>query len=98
MTNKLSLEGNVARDPQITPTKDGKGLVARITVAVDRDNRRGADFIPIVAFGDAAEQINARVTTGTKIKIIGRVTHSAKRGTDLVADYVGILDRALVVA
>lgn len=96
--NKLTLEGNVARDPQITPTKDGRGLVARITIAVDREGRRGADFIPVVAFGDAAEQINARVGTGTKVKIIGRVSHSPKHGLDLVVDYIGILDRALVVA
>jgi single-stranded DNA-binding protein len=96
MTNTIKLQGNASQAPTISATKNHT-IVAHLTIAADREGSR-TSFIPVIAFAEAAETIDKRVTTGTKVEIIGHVTHSAKYGTQIVATFVKALDRALVVA
>lgn len=68
--NLVIEKGRLTKDPVVT-YKDGKAT-ARYTLAVDRW-REGADFIPCVCFGSAAEFAEKYLTQGTKILISGRI-------------------------
>jgi len=71
-TNTVICEGNLVRDPKIFPLKNDTGIVARFTVAVDRESR-GADYIDCVAFGDVAVQLNDYARKGTGVRIAGKL-------------------------
>lgn len=71
-TNTVTCEGNLVRDPKIFPLKNDAGIVARFTVAVNRDSR-GADYIDCVAFGDVATTINDHALKGTGVTIAGKL-------------------------
>ena len=104
-TNTVTLEGNVVAEPRIIPLKDDSGIVARLRIAVNRENGRTADFIDCVAFGEEAVLIADRVLKGTHIKLIGSLRSSnwttkdgAKRySLDVAADYVQIINRGRAV-
>lgn len=97
-TNTFKIIGNVADEPTFRPNKSDNGIVAMLRIATDRNpNSRRTEFLPVVAFGDTAETINSRVTTGTEIELIGNITNSAKYGLQLHATYVGVRNGALKI-
>lgn len=74
--NSVILMGRLARDPDIRETNSAK--IARYTIAVDRsstgpDGTREADFIPCVAFNNAADFAEKYLHKGTKILVDGRI-------------------------
>ena len=75
--NKVTLIGNVARDPELTETKN-EHSVCRFSVAVNRsytsaDGERKADFFNIVAWNGLAESIVKYVHKGDKVAVSGSI-------------------------
>ena len=71
--NSVNLLGRLARDPQIyEPQKKDSPLVARFTLAVNRD-AENADFISCTAFGKTAEVAGEHLRKGTQIALTGRI-------------------------
>ncbi|MBK0040785.1 MULTISPECIES: single-stranded DNA-binding protein [unclassified Leuconostoc] len=73
--NQVQLIGRLTRDVDLRYTQSGKA-VATFTLAIDRPFRRDgdervADFIPVVMWGKAAENITALTLKGHRIAIIG---------------------------
>lgn len=96
--NTVKLKGNATAEPRISPTKSEDGVVAFVTIAVNRPNLRRPDYVSVVAFGDEALKINDRVTTGTELEVIGHVSSSRQYGLQVVVDFVQVGNGALAVA
>ncbi len=98
--NTVILIGNLARDPELRYTNNGKA-VANLTVAVNRgfgkDNE--ADFIRVVVWEKQAENCANYLAKGRKVAVQGRLqvsSYEAKDGstrynTDVVANLVEFL-------
>lgn len=77
--NKVVLMGRLTKDPEIRYSSGQQESIAigRYTLAVDRrvrnNNEQAADFIPIVAFGKAAEFAEKFLHRGTKLLVTGRI-------------------------
>ena len=78
--NNVQLEGNLARDIEISFSKNGMA-VARGTVACNRRIKDGdewkdtADFVPFTAFGALAEGMD-QWTKGQRVWVFGRFSTS----------------------
>jgi single-strand DNA-binding protein len=74
--NKVILVGNLARDPEVRYTPNGKA-VASFTIAVNRFTGQGqkeaADFVPIVAWEKLAEVCGNNLTKGRRVLVEGRL-------------------------
>ena len=70
--NKVILIGRLTKDAQLGYTSNSQKAVARFTLAVDRIGE-GADFIPCVAFGKQAENIEKYVKQGHKLAVAGHI-------------------------
>lgn len=71
--NNVILIGRLTKDPQLSFSK-GKGTaIAKLTVAVNRAQKREADFINCVSFGKTAETIGNYMTKGSQIAINGEI-------------------------
>lgn len=77
--NKVILMGNLARDPEVRYTTSNQAI-AKITVAVNRisKNRNGevqeqVDFIPVVVFGNQAENCERYLRKGSAVLVEGRM-------------------------
>lgn len=77
--NKVILMGNLARDPEVRYTTSNQAI-AKITVAVNRisKNRDGevqeqVDFIPVVVFGNQAENCERYLRKGSAVLVEGRM-------------------------
>lgn len=77
--NKVVLIGRLTREPDVKTTNSDK-LVARYTLAVDRQFKRGessTDFPNCVAFGKGAEFAQKYLHKGTKIAVSGYIKTSS---------------------
>ncbi|MEZ5278988.1 MAG: single-stranded DNA-binding protein [Acidimicrobiales bacterium] len=72
--NNLTLVGRLATDITLDTPKDKP--IATFRLAVDRQTGNGTDFIPIKAFGTAAETHARYLTKGRQVAITGRLAHS----------------------
>lgn len=70
--NKVILAGRIANNIQLKKYDEGKYLV-RLTLAINNGKDREADFIPITAFGRAAEIIDRYANKGDSILVEGRL-------------------------
>ncbi len=74
--NHVSLIGRLTKDPDVKSTSTGK-LMARMTIAVDRQRKRDgqqqADFISLVAWEKTAEFAEKYLHKGSKVGIEGRI-------------------------
>lgn len=74
--NKVILVGNLARDPEVRYTQNGKA-VASFTIAVNRfgggQGQNQADFVPIVAWEKLAEVCGNNLTKGRRVLVEGRL-------------------------
>lgn len=80
--NKLTIIGNLTRDPETRTTSTGK-TVCSFTVAVNR--RTGddkADFFRVSAWEKRGENCQKYLAKGRKVSVVGAVTVSTYEGKD----------------
>lgn len=103
--NSVVLIGRLTRDPEVRYISKSQMAVAAFTVAINRGkdkhgNDRGADYIPVTAFGRQAENCERYLAKGRLVGVQGRIqtgSYTNKDGatvytTDVVADRVEFLE------
>jgi len=85
--NKVILIGRLTKDPELRHTQS-ENAVAAFTLAVDRAYGKdaGADFIPCVAWKQAAETITRYTRKGNLLAVVGRMQfrkYNKKDGTEV---------------
>lgn len=71
--NKVILHGRLARDVDLRTTASGKS-VAQVNLAVNRRGKdQGADFIPLVIWGQLAETFARYFYKGREVLVEGRM-------------------------
>lgn len=101
--NKITLIGNLTRDPEISTTQSGVNFT-RFTIAVNRpftnsNGERVADYFDVIAWRQLADNCAKYLYKGSKVGIVGTVNRrqyedrdSIKRTSfDVVADEVEFL-------
>lgn len=100
--NSVQLVGNLTREVEMQTTTNGLN-VARFTIAVNRETKRGAekqaDFIRITAWRQLAELSAKYLAKGSKVGVVGRIqtsSYTVQDGqkhytTDVVADKIEFL-------
>lgn len=83
--NKLTIIGNLTRDPELRTT--GSGLsVCNFTVAVNRrkqaDGQQEADFFRVSAWRQLGENCQRYLAKGRKVAVVGPVTVSTYQAND----------------
>ena len=76
--NKLTIIGNLVKDPELRSTQDGTS-VCGFTVAVNKQKTRnnpepGADFFNVSAWREKGENCAKYLTKGSKVCVIGKVS------------------------
>lgn len=75
--NKLTIIGNLTRDPEVRVTQDGKN-VCSFSMAVNRrkktEGQPEADFFRVSAWGPLGENCAKYLTKGRKVCVIGQVS------------------------
>lgn len=100
--NNVILCGNITADPRTKETSKGK--VANYTIAVSKylgRGRKGVDYIPLVAFGFAAEWAEKYVKKGMKLLIQGELhsdSYKSKEGKTIDKLYVTVAKHEFVGA
>lgn len=88
--NKVQLSGRLTKDPVVRYTSSGK-IVTQFTLAVDRirkDDKKEADFFPIVFWGKIAEVMGNTLKKGSRILVDGRLQLRSYDGKDGVKHWV----------
>ena len=87
--NKLSIIGNLTRDPELRTTTDGKS-VCNFSVAVNRrrkvNGQPDADFFRVTAWNGLGENCAKYLTKGKKVAVVGSVSVHAYKKKDGEAD------------
>jgi single-strand DNA-binding protein len=85
--NKLTIIGNLTRDPESRTTASGS-TVCSFTVAVNRrrssqnSNQPEADFFRVSVWNQQGENCQRYLTKGRKVCVVGRVSVSTYQGND----------------
>lgn len=80
--NKLTIIGNVTRDPEMRATQTGVS-VCTFTVAVNRKGKsEGTDFFRVTCWRGLADVAHRYITKGKKVAVIGQVTVGSYKGRD----------------
>ena len=86
--NKLTIIGNLTRDPELRTTASGVN-VCSFTVAVNRRNRRDdqngqpeADFFRVTAWRQLADICSKYLAKGRKVCVVGSVSVHTYTGND----------------
>jgi len=85
--NKLTIIGNLTKDPELRTTTSGKS-VCSFTVAVNRRQRRDqntqpeADFFSVSAWDQRGENCAKYLSKGKKVCVIGAVSVRTYTGND----------------
>ena len=79
--NKLTIIGNLTKDPDLRVTQEGK-TVCNFTVAVNRRNRDEADFFRVSAWNQLGENCGKFLAKGRKVSVVGPVGVSTYTGQD----------------
>lgn len=69
--NVVAIIGRLTADPEIRYTQDGTA-VARYTLAID-GGKDSTDFVPVTAFGKAAEHAGKYFSKGLRVGVTGRL-------------------------
>lgn len=101
--NKVSLIGNITKDPELRSTQSGLSMCS-FTLAVGRryrgpDGERETDFIPVTAWRKLAELVCRHTKKGSRIAVAGAIqsrSYEDKDGNrrtvyEVVADEVEFL-------
>ena len=75
MLNKICIMGRLTSDPELVKTKNDL-VIAKFTVAVDRDVKGKTDFIPCVAWRGTAEFVGKFFGKGKMICCVGRLENN----------------------
>ena len=81
--NRITLIGNVSKDPELRVTPNGK-TVCNFNLAVQKSRSKDAQFFRIVTFGTQAESCNRNLSKGKKVCVTGELilnSYDAKDGT-----------------
>jgi len=77
--NQVTLMGNLTRNPEIRQTPSGQDVV-NFSLALNRSYKdssdewqEATDYVDIIAWGKLAEQVNDRLTVGSKALVTGRL-------------------------
>ncbi len=89
MLNKITLIGNLGRDPELTYTPSGSA-VTKFSIAVSRhwtdkgtgERKEETTWFDIVAFDRLAETCNTYLHKGSKVYVDGRMTSRKYTGRD----------------
>ncbi len=81
--NKLTIIGNLTRDPEMRQTAAGQN-VCTFTLAVNRrgKNKDAADFFRVSAWNQLGEICYQYLAKGRKAAVVGMVSASAWQGQD----------------
>ena len=83
--NKLTIIGNLTRDPEVRTTQSGVN-VCSFTVAVNKRNKQNnaeeADFFRVTAWRQLADICGKFLQKGKKVCVIGAVSVSTYTGND----------------
>ena len=83
--NKLTIIGNLTRDPELRTTSSGEN-VCSFTVAVNRRRKRSddeeADFFKVSAWRERGEMCAKWLQKGKKVCVIGPVSVRTYEGSD----------------
>lgn len=84
--NKLTIIGNLTRDPESRTTASGS-TVCSFTVAVNRrrsrnNNQPEADFFRVSAWNALGENCQKYLAKGRKVAVVGQVSVSTYQGQD----------------
>lgn len=102
--NKVVLIGRLTKDPELKYTPGNGTAVTTISLAVDRryskDEKKEADFIPVVIWGKSAESTAQYMKKGLLMGVSGRIqtrSYEAKDGgkryiTEVVAEEIKFLE------
>lgn len=75
--NKLTIIGNLTRDPETRTTQSGKN-VCTFTVAVNKRNRdQEPDYFRVSAWGKMGESCQNYLAKGRKVCVVGQVSVNA---------------------
>lgn len=101
--NKVVIIGRLTKDPELKYTPGAGTAVTTVTLAVDRryskDEKKEADFIPVVIWGKSAESTAQYMKKGLLMGVAGRIqtrSYEAKDGgkryvTEVVAEEIRFL-------
>ena len=106
MFNKITVIGNVGRDPEMRYTPNGTSLT-KFSIATSRrytsggERREETDWFDVTAFGRLGELVSQYVTKGSKLYVEGRFHSRSWEGRDgvtrtsneITANEVVFLDR-----
>lgn len=104
--NRSVIIGRLVADPTLKYTPGAGTAVTTVTLAVDRryskDEKKEADFIPVVIWGKSAESTAQHMKKGLLMGVAGRIqtrSYEAKDGgkryiTELAAEEVKFLEFA----
>lgn len=80
--NRITLSGNLTRDPEVRYTQSGKAY-ARMGIAVNRPVKdKTVDFINLVAWDKTAEIMGKWLSKGSRILVDGRLQTSKYKDKD----------------
>lgn len=80
--NKVILKGRLSKDIDLRTTTTGKN-VATTNIAVNRYGKdAGADFIPLVVWGDRAENFAKYLSKGREVLVEGKIQIRSYEGKD----------------
>lgn len=100
MYNRAILIGRLTKTPELRYTQSGTA-VATFTLAVDRQKKDEADFIPIVAWQKTAEACANYLDKGSLVAVEGRIQvrryedkqQQKRTATEVIAESVKFLSR-----
>lgn len=72
MYNKVTLIGNLTRDPELHTANNGTSIL-RFSIAVNRRDGENVDFFNCVAFGKLAENVGKYTRKGSKVCVGGSI-------------------------
>lgn len=91
--------GRITKDIECRYNSNTQMAVARFSLAIDRGKDKGTDFIPCVAFGKTAENLEKYSGKGLRVAVDGRIQTGSyeKNGqkfytTDVIADRIEFID------
>ena len=84
--NKVVIIGRLTSDPTLKYTPGAGTAVTTVTLAVDRryskDEKKEADFIPVVIWGKSAESTAQYMKKGLLMGVAGRIQTRSYEATD----------------
>lgn len=90
--NKVVIIGRLTSDPTLKYTPGAGTAVTTVTLAVDRryskDEKKEADFIPVVIWGKSAESTAQYMKKGLLMGVAGRIQTRSYEATDGGKRYV----------